>query len=95
MRQGSNDAKSSAFKTALAELHINSVSNLTWKHLLTKCQQGLSINEVVSFNNAIQLYNTHAAVGKYNAIWLCNFLQPVVVIKSVNTSVGAQKVTPN
>jgi len=34
-------------------------------------------------------------VGKYNAIWLYNLLQPVVVIKSVNTGVSAQKVTPN
>ena len=77
------------------ELYSNSVSDLIWKLLLTKCQQSLSINKVASFNDTIWLYNTYTAVGKYNAVWLCNFLWLVVVIKSVNTSVGAQKVTPN
>jgi hypothetical protein len=70
------------------------VSDSTWKLLLTRCQQSLSIDEVASFNDAIQLYNTRAAVGKYNAIRLCNLLRPVVVIKSVDTGVGVQKITP-
>jgi len=34
-------------------------------------------------------------VGKYNAIWLCNLLWPVVVIKSVDIGISAQKVTSN
>ena len=70
------------------ELWSDSVSDLTQKLLLTKCQQSLSVDEVVSFNNVIWLYNTRAAVGKYNAIRLRDFLWPVVVIKSVDTSVG-------
>ncbi len=34
-------------------------------------------------------------MGKYNVIWLCDLLWLVVVIKLVNTGVGAQKVTLN
>jgi ATP-dependent DNA helicase PIF1 len=71
------------------------VSDSTWKLLLTRCQQSLSIDEVASFNDAIRLYNTRTAMGKYNAIRLRDILWPVVVIKSVDTGVGVQKVTPN
>ena len=95
MWQGSNDAKSSIFRTALIELHSNSVSNSTQKLLLTRYKQGLSTNKVADFDNAIQLYSTRAAIGKYNTIWLRDLLQPVVAIKLVNTSIGTRKVTPN
>jgi ATP-dependent DNA helicase PIF1 len=95
IRQGGDDPESSAFRTALAELRSDSVSDSTWKLLLTRCQQSLSIDEVASFNDAIWLYNTRAAVGKYNAIRLRDLLRPVVVIKSVDTGVGVQKVTPD
>jgi ATP-dependent DNA helicase PIF1 len=71
------------------------VSDSTWKLLLTRCQQSLSIDEVASFNDAIRLYNIRATVGKYNAIWLRDLLRPVVVIESVDTGVGVQKVTPD
>ena len=70
------------------ELRSDSISDLTWKLLLTRYQQSLSINEVISFNNAIRLYNIYAAIGKYNIIWLYNLLRPVVVIKSVDTGIG-------
>ena len=95
MRQGSNNAKSSIFRTALIELYSNSVSNSTQKLFLTRYKQGLSTNKVASFNNTIQLYSTRATIGKYNTIQLHDLLQPVVVIKLVNTSIGARKVTPN
>ena len=95
MRQGGDDAESSAFRTALAELRSDSVSDSTWKLLLTRYKQGLSANKVTGFNNTIQLYSTRATIGKYNTIWLRDLLQPVVAIKSVNTNVGARKVTPN
>ena len=48
----------------------------------------------MGFNNAIQLYGTRAAVNKYNTTQLRDLLQLVVAIKSVNTSIGIQKVTP-
>jgi ATP-dependent DNA helicase PIF1 len=38
---------------------------------------------------------TRVAVGKHNAIRLRDLLRPVVVIKSVDTGVGVQKVTPD
>jgi len=66
MRQGSNNPKSTVFRTALTELYSNSISDLTWKLLLTRYKQGLSTNKVTGFNNATQLYGTRAAVGKYN-----------------------------
>ena len=88
MWQGGNNVKSSIFRTALAELYSDSVSNLTWKFLLTRCKQGLSTNKVAGFNNVIRLYSTRAAIGKYNTTRLRNLLQPVVAIKSVNTSIG-------
>jgi len=77
------------------ELCSNSVSNLTWKLLLTRYKQGLSTNKITGFDNAIRLYSTRATVGKYNTTWLCDLLQPVVAIKLVNTGVGAQKATSN
>ena len=95
MRQGGNNAKSSAFRTALTELRSNSIGNLTQKLLLTRYKQGLSTNKVVGFNNAIRLYSTRATIGKYNTTQLYDLLQPVVAIKSVNTSIGIWKVTPN
>ena len=95
MRQGGNNAKSFIFRTALAELYSNSISDLTWKLLLTRYKQGLSTNKVAGFNNAIQLYSIRATVGKYNTIRLRDLLQPVVAIKLVNTGVGARKATSN
>ena len=95
MRQGGNNAKSSAFRTALIKLYSNSISNLTQKLLLTRYKQGLSTNKVAGFNNAIWLYSIRAAISKYNTTQLCNLLQPVVAIKLVNTSIGVRKVTPN
>ena len=49
----------------------------------------------MGFNNIIWLYSIRAAIGKYNTIRLCDLLQLVVAIKSVNTSMGMQKVTLN
>ena len=49
----------------------------------------------MGFNNAIQLYSICATVGKYNTTQLYNLLQLVVAIKSVDTGVGVQRVTPN
>ena len=95
MRQGGNNAKSSIFRTTLAELYSNSISKLTQKLLLTRYKQGLSTNKVVGFNNIIQLYSIRAAIGKYNTTRLYNLLQLVVAIKLVNNSIGARKVTPN
>ena len=95
MRQGGNNSKSSAFRTALAELCSNSISDSTQRLLLTRCKQGLPTNKVIGFNNIIRLYSTRAAIGKYNTNQLYDLLQLVVAIKLVNTSVGAQKATPN
>ena len=95
MRQGSNNAKSSIFRTALIELYSNSISNSTQKLLLTRYKQGLSTNKVIGFNNVIWLYSTRATIGKYNTIQLYNLLQLVVAIKLANTSIGTRKVTPN
>ena len=49
----------------------------------------------MGFNNTIWLYSTRATVGKYNTTQLRDLLQLVVTIKSVNTSIGIQKVTSN
>ena len=77
------------------ELYSNSISNLAQKFLLTRYKQGLSTNKVIDFNNAIQLYSTRTTIGKYNTTQLRDLLQLVIAIKSVNTSIGIQKVTPN
>ena len=66
MRQGSDDAKSTIFKSALAELYNDTVGELTWRLLLSRYKQNFSANEIASFNNAIKLYKTRAAVSKYN-----------------------------
>ena len=95
MRQGGSNTKISIFRTAFIELYSDSVSDLTQKLLLTRYKQGLFINKVIGFNDAIRLYSIRAAVGKYNTTQLYNLLQLVVAIKLVNISVGTQKVTPN
>ena len=95
MRQGGNNAKSSAFRTALIKLYSDSVSESTQKLLLTRYKQGLSTNKVTGFDDVIQLYGIRAAIGKYNTIRLRDLLQLVVAIKLVDTSVGVRKVTPN
>ena len=95
MWQSGNNAESSIFRTALTKLYNDFISDLTQKLFLTRCKQGLFINKVVGFNNAIRLYSTRVAVGKYNTNWLRDLLQPIVAIKLVNTSVSAQKITLN
>ena len=93
MRQSGDNVKSLAFRTAFAKLYNNFVNDLTQKFLLTRCKQGLFVNKITGFDNAIWLYGTHAAVSKYNIIWLCDLLQPIVAIKSIDIGVGAQKIT--
>ena len=93
--QGGDDAKSSVFRTALVELCSDSVNKSTQKLLLTRYKQGLSTNKVAGFDDAIWLYGTRAAIGKYNTTWLRDLLQPVVAIKLVDTSVGVRKATSN
>ena len=95
MRQGSDNPKSIIFRTALAKLHSNSISDLTQKLLLTRYKQGLPTSEVVGFNDTTQLYSIRATIGKYNITQLRDLLQPVVAIKLVNTGIGTRKVTPN
>ena len=59
-------------------------------------RQGGNNTKSSIFRTALaKLYSTRATIGKYNTTQLCNLLQPVVAIKSVNTSIGIQKVTPN
>ena len=93
--QGGNNAKSSAFRTALAELRSNFISDLTQKLLLTRYKQSLCTNKVIGFDNVIRLYSTRATIGKYNTNWLRDLLQLVVDFKLVNTSIGTRKVTLN
>ena len=95
MRQGGDNAKSSTFRTALTELRSNSISDSTWKLLLTRYKQGLSTNKVTGFDNVIRLYSTRATIGKYNTTRLRDLLQPVVAIKLVDTGIGMRKVTPD
>ena len=66
MRQGSDDAESTAFRSTLVELRNDTVGESTWRLLLSRCKQNLPVDEVASFNNVIQLYSTRAAVNKYN-----------------------------
>ena len=93
--QGGDDAKSSIFRTAFTKLYSDSISDLTQKFLLTRYKQGLFTNKIAGFNNVIQLYSIRTTVGKYNTIQLHDLLQLVMAIKSVDISVGIQKVTPN
>ena len=95
MQQGGNNPQSTVFRTAFIELYSNSISNLTQKLLLTRYKQGLFTNEVAGFNNATRLYSICATIGKYITTRLCDLLQSVKAIKLINTSIGAQKVTPN
>ena len=95
MWQSSNNAKSSAFRNALIELYSDSISDLTQKLLLIRRKQGLFTDKVAGFNSAIWLYSIRAAVSKCNTVWLCDLLQLVVVIKSVDISVSVWKATLN
>ena len=53
MRQGSNNARSAAFRSALAELRNDTVGESTWRLLLSRCKQNLPADEVASFDDAI------------------------------------------
>ena len=66
MRQSSNNAKSTVFRGAFAELYNDIIDELTQRLLLGRCKQNLFVNKVASFNDVIQLYSTRAAVSKYN-----------------------------
>ena len=66
MRQGGNNTKSTTFRSALAELCNDTVGESTWRLFLSRYKQNLFVDEIASFNNAIWLYGTKAAVSKYN-----------------------------
>ena len=53
MRQGGNNARSAVFRSALAELRNNTIGELTWRLLLSRCKQNLPADKVASFNNII------------------------------------------
>jgi len=55
----------------------------------------LTAGEVTKFNNAIRLYGTRAAVGKYNSNRLRDLLRPVLAIKLVDSGAGSEKATHN
>jgi len=93
MRQGGNDAESAAFRSALTELRSDTVGDSTWRLLLTRCRQNLTPDKVAKFDDAIRLYGTRAAVGKYNHDRLRDLRRPVVAIKSIDSGVGAAKAT--
>jgi hypothetical protein len=93
MRQGGDNAGSAAFRSALAELRNDTVGELTWRLLLSRCKQNLPANEVANFDNIIRLYGTRAAVGKYNYDRIRDLQRPILPIYAVNTSVGASKAT--
>ena len=93
MRQGGDDAGSTAFRSALAELRNDTVGESTWRLLLSRCKQNLPADEIASFNNAIRLYGTRAAVSKYNHDRIRDLQRPILPIHAVNTGVGASKAT--
>ena len=93
MQQGSDDTESTIFRSALAELYNDTIGESTWRLLLTKYKQNLPINKVASFDDAIQLYSTRTAVGKYNYNRIKDLQRPILPIYAVNTSVGASKAT--
>ena len=93
MRQGGDNAESSAFRSALAELRNNTVSDLTQRLLLTRYKQNLTTNKVIKFNDTIRLYSIRATVGKYNSNRLQDLLRPVLAIKLINSGAGLEKAT--
>ena len=95
MRQGGDNAESSAFRSALAELRNNTVSDLTQRLLLTRYKQNLTTNKVIKFNNVIRLYSIRAAVGKYNSNQLRDLLRPVLAIKLIDSGASLEKATYN
>jgi hypothetical protein len=53
MWQGGNNTESFIFRSTLMDLYNNTISNSTWRLLLTKYKQNLTANKVAKFNNII------------------------------------------
>jgi hypothetical protein len=68
MRQHGQDSDAIQFRTALAHLRKDEVTEDNWRLLSRRCRCNLTIEEADAFANAVRLYPTKAAVKLYNHI---------------------------
>ena len=81
-----------AFRTALQELRTAQSSTASFSLLSTRVASGLGLTELASFDGALRVYTTRAAVDEHNKRHLVQLNQPVIWIAADHTGAGAKKV---
>ena len=91
MRQAGNNDTQQQFRDILMLLRNGELSVEDWKHLIK--QTLAEAEDPSSFNDALRLFPSTAAVSEYNVAKLHANGQPVSMIKAVHSGPGASKVS--
>ena len=91
MRQAGNNDTQQQFRDILMRLRNGELSIEDWKHLIK--QTLAEAEDPSSFNDALRLFPSTAAVSEYNVAKLHANGQPVAMIKAVHSGPGASKVS--
>ena len=91
MRQAGNNDTQQQFRAFLMRLRNGELSVEDWKHLMK--QTLAETEDPSSFDDALHLFPSTAAVSEYNVAKLHANGEPVAMIKAVHSGPGASKVS--
>ena len=84
MRQQGEDAESCAFRQALWELRTDTLTEASWRLLLTRLAHDLPDAEREDFDSALRIFAKKDAVEAYNHERLKKLAVPVLKVKADN-----------
>ena len=85
MRQQGRDSDAVKFRTALAHLRKDEVTEDDWRLLIQRCRCNLTMEEADAFANAVRLYPTKAEVEWYNHMRMRDLHTPVIKVHAKDT----------
>ena len=85
MRQQGDDEESRQFRQALNELRNDTVTEQSWKLLLSRTKMEVGTAEVQRFTNALRIFTTNRVVDEFNYQQLRDLQVPVISIEARHT----------
>jgi hypothetical protein len=85
MRQQGEDEESRQFRQALYEIREDTVTEQSWKLLLTRTKMTVGPAVTQQFANAIRIFNTNSRVDEFNHAQLRDLKKPVIRIEAEHT----------
>jgi len=85
MRQQGDDEESRQFRQALNELRNDTVTEQSWKLLLSRTKMEVGTVEVQRFANALRIFTTNRVVDEFNYQQLRDLQVPVISIEARHT----------